>query len=161
MNNETQAAELTVPASVPVPEARTERAAPLLAEEQLEYASVLDVGMKLGLLLLLVTFAIYVLGVLTPHIPVDDLPKYWSLPLKKYLAATGIHPGWGWVHMLREGDFLNFIGIAFLSGVTILCFLKVIPIFFRKSEFVYGWLAVLEVLVLVLAASGVLRGGGH
>jgi hypothetical protein len=130
-------------------------------EEQVAYARLLDLGMKVGLLALIVTFLIYVMGILAPHVPVNDLPKYWSMPVKKYLEATNIHPGWSWLGMLGKGDFLNFIAIAFLAGVTILCYMRIIPILFRKKDTVYGILAILEVLVLVLAASGVLRAGGH
>jgi hypothetical protein len=138
-----------------------EKPLPAIAEEQVAYAKLLDLGMKVGLLLLTVSFGLYVFGVLTPHIPVNDLPKYWSMPVKKYLAATGISAGWGWLSMLRKGDFLNFAGIAFLSAITIFCYLAVIPVFFRKKDSVYAWLSILEVLVLVLAASGVLKAGGH
>ncbi|HEY6002452.1 MAG TPA: hypothetical protein VIV57_06220 [Anaeromyxobacter sp.] len=134
---------------------------PRIAEEQLAYAQVLDVGMKLGLLLLLVTFALYVTGLVSPHIPVTDLPRYWSLPVKEYLAATGIPRGWSWIGMLGSGDFLNFLGIAFLGGVAIACYLAISPIFFRKRDRLYGWLALVEVAVLALAASGLLKVGGH
>jgi len=130
-------------------------------EEQLAYAKLLDVGMKVGLIMLVITFVIYLLGALTPHIPVNDLPKYWSMPVNEYLKATDIHTGWSWLYQLGKGDFLNFVGIAFLSGVTILCYMRIIPILFRKKDTVYGILAVIEVLVLVLAASGILKAGGH
>lgn len=130
-------------------------------EEQLAYAKLLDMGMKFGLLYLTITFIIYFTGVLTPYIPVNDLPKYWTMSVHKYLEATGIHPGWSWLGMLGKGDFLNFTGIAFLAGVTILCYIRIIPIFFRKKDTVYGVLALLEVLILVLAASGILKAGGH
>jgi hypothetical protein len=130
-------------------------------EEQLAYAKILDMGMKIGLLALIVTFIVYLTGVLTPHVPVNDLPKYWSLSVHKYLEATGIHAGWSWLGMIGKGDFLNFIGIAFLAGVTAICYLAIIPILFRKKDTVYGILAIIEVLVLVLAASGILKAGGH
>lgn len=130
-------------------------------EEQLAYAKLLDFGMKLGLLVLIITFIVYLSGILSPHIPVNDLPRYWSMSVHKYLEATGIHPGWTWLGMLGKGDFLNFIGIAFLAGVTILCYLRIIPILFRKKDSVYGILAIVEVLILVLAASGILKAGGH
>ncbi|MCL4475793.1 MAG: hypothetical protein M1508_06160 [Nitrospirae bacterium] len=130
-------------------------------EEQVAYAKLLDVGMKAGLLALIATFVIYVMGILTPHVPVNDLPKYWAMPVKEYLEATNIHPGWSWLGMVGRGDFLNFIGIAFLAGVTILCYMRIIPILFRKKDSVYGIIAALEVLVLALAASGILRAGGH
>lgn len=130
-------------------------------EEQLAYARLLDLGMKVGLASLVVTFLVYLSGVLTPHIPVQDLPKYWGMPVNDYLAATGIQPGWAWIRLLDQGDFLNFLGIAFLAGVTIVCYLRIIPIFLKKKDLVYACLAVVEVLVLTLAASGLLRTGGH
>jgi len=130
-------------------------------EEQLAYARLLDKGMKLGLLMLVISFTIYVFGIFTPHVPVSDLPGYWSMPVKDYLKATDIHTGWSWVHMVGKGDFLNFIGIAFLAAVTIFCYIRIIPILFRKKDSVYGILAIIEVLVLVLAASGILKSGGH
>jgi len=130
-------------------------------EEQLAYAKLLDFGMKLGLLALIITFIVYLSGILSPYIPVNDLPRYWGMSVHKYLEAAGIHPGWTWIAMLGKGDFLNFVGIAFLAGVTILCYLRIIPILFRKKDTVYGILAIVEVLVLVLAASGILKAGGH
>lgn len=130
-------------------------------EEQIAYAKLLDIGMKFGLLILVITFIIYATGILTPFIPVNDLPKYWGMPVHKYLEATGIHPGWSWLAMLNKGDFINFIGVAFLAGVTILCYIRVIPILFRKKDAVFGIIAILEVLVLALAASGILKSGGH
>lgn len=130
-------------------------------EEQITYAKILDLGMKSGLLALIITFVVYLSGVLTPHIPVNDLPKYWGMSVHEYLEATGIHPGWSWLGMLGKGDFLNFIAIAFLAGVTVICYVAIIPILFRKKDTIYGVLAILEALVLVLAASGLLKAGGH
>jgi MFS superfamily sulfate permease-like transporter len=130
-------------------------------EEQLAYAKLLDLGMKIGLLMLVITFIIYLFGIFTPYIPVEELPNYWKLPVKEYLKVTGIHPGWTWLVMVGKGDFLNFIPIAFLAGVTILCYIRIVPILFGKKDTVYAFLAIIEVLVLVLAASGALKSGGH
>jgi hypothetical protein len=130
-------------------------------EEQLTYARILDFGMKIGLLILIVFFIIYVTGILPSYIPVNDLPKYWKLSVHQYLDATGIQQGWTWLKLLNKGDFLNFLGIAFLAGVTIICYIAIIPIFFKKKDVVYGVLAIIEVLVLLLAASGILKTGGH
>lgn len=130
-------------------------------EEQLAYAKLLDSGMKTGLLILIVTFAVYMSAVLTPHVPLEELPNYWKMPVHKYLAAADIHPGWAWLGMIGKGDFLNFIGIAFLAGVTIPCYIRIIPILFAKKDTTYAILAIVEVLVLALAASGILKAGGH
>jgi hypothetical protein len=130
-------------------------------EEQIAYAKVEDVGMKIGLVAITVTFIIYLSGILSPHIPISLLPKYWTMPVKQYLKATGIHQGWSWLGLVGEGDFLNLLGIAFLAGLTIVCFLRIIPILFKKKDTTYGIIAIVEVIVLVLAASGILKSGGH
>jgi hypothetical protein len=133
----------------------------MATEEQLAYAKLLDMGMKAGLLMLVITFAVYVSGILTPYVPVNDLPNYWKLPVKQYLEVTHIPHGWAWIGMAAKGDFLNFFGIAFLAGVTIICYIRIVPILFRKKDTIYAVLAILEVLVLTLAASGLLKSGGH
>ncbi len=129
--------------------------------EQLAYAAILDKGMKIGLLMLIITFIVYLTGILSPYIPVNDLPKYWGHPVHQYLQETGIHAGWSWLGMVGKGDFLNFIPIAFLAAVTVACYLRILPILFEKKDIAFGVIAILEVLVLVLAASGLLKAGGH
>lgn len=130
-------------------------------EEQLTYSSWLNVGMKVGMAMLLISFALYMLGVMQPHVPVEDLPKYWTMSVGDYLHAANVPNGWGWLNMLGTGDFINFLGIAFLSGVTIICYIRIVPILLKKGDKVYAILAIVEVLVLALAASGVLKSGGH
>ncbi len=162
MNEKSDVVEVVRGAVTPIRVVRAaERERPAIAEEQLAYAQVLDRGMKLGFLLLLVTFLLYVSGLVSPHVPVEELPRYWSLPVREYLAATGTHGGWSWLGMLAKGDYLTFLGIAFLSGVAIVCYLAITPIFFRKKDSVFGYLALAEVTVLLLAASGVFGVGGH
>lgn len=141
--------------------ARGEKRVVEIAEEQLTYAKLLDQGMRVSILVLIVSFTLYASGLLAPYVPVADLPKYWGMPVKQYLGATGIHSGWSWVGLVGQGDFSNFIGIAFLSGITIACYLAIIPAFLRKRDLTYAVIAVVEVLVLTLAASGLLQSGGH
>ena len=128
-------------------------------EEQLLYAGLLDKGMKLGMVILLLTFAVYMFGIAKPHVPVDKLPEYWKMSVHEYTQAADVKTGWGWISNISSGDFMNFIGIAFLSGVTILCYLAIVPGLLRKGDRIYALLAVLEVVILVLAASGVLKSG--
>lgn len=131
------------------------------SEEQIRYALMLSSGMKAGLAALILTFFLYISGIVSPHIPKDAISNFWHLPVAEYLNATGIKSGWNWVSLIKKGDFLNFIGIVFLSGVTIVCFIGIIPIFLRKKDTVYAIIAFVEVAVLVFAASGILKTGGH
>ncbi len=129
--------------------------------EQVLYANVLAKGMYVGLLCLFVTFALYVSGTMASYIPKEDLSKYWSMPVDEYLDKTEIEPGWAWVSMVGYGDFVNFIGIALLAGVTIVCYLAIVPSLIKSKDWVYAGLAMLEALVLTVAASGILGAGGH
>jgi hypothetical protein len=131
------------------------------SEEQMAYAGVLNIGMWLGLAVLVITFFIYLSGVLPNFVPIDDLPKYWTMRVHDYNVAMHAPTGWGWVPLVGKGDYLNFVGIAMLSGLTILCFLVILPILFRKKDTAYAVIAIVEVLVLSLAASGLLKVGGH
>lgn len=127
--------------------------------EQLVYANILEKGMYFGLLILFITFALYVFGIMKPYIPVGDLSHYWSMSVHEYLTEARIQPGWGWAAMLGYGDFINFIGVAILAGVTIICYLAIVPTLLRNKDIVYAVIAVLEVVVLSLAASGILAAG--
>ena len=129
--------------------------------EQLLYASILEKGMLLGMLLLLVTYVVYVSGILDPYIPLTDVHKYWSMNVHDYLQQAKIEPGWAWLKMVRYGDFLSFVAIALLAGVTIFCFLAIIPLLLKQNDKLYAFLSVLEVIILCIAASGILGTGGH
>ena len=128
---------------------------------QLRYADTLFYGALLGFVAMLVTYALYVLGVLTPQIPLEEMPRLWSQSAAAYRAAGNIPQGWGWLALVGKGDMCNFIGIAFLAALTIFCFVQLAVGLVRQKQWLMAIIAILEVLVLSLAASGVLVAGGH
>jgi hypothetical protein len=130
-------------------------------EEQILYANILNKGMLIGLVGLVITFIIYGAGILKPIIPLEQVQNYWVMPVSDYLQQSGIHAGWAWLGNLGYGDMLNFLPIAFLSLLTIICYLAIIPGLMRKKDTAYVVLAVIEVVVLLVAASGILGSGGH
>ncbi|MHC4606901.1 MAG: DUF1634 domain-containing protein [Planctomycetota bacterium] len=144
--------------------------------EQILYARVLQVGMFIGLAALFVTFFLYAMGVMAPAVPLDELSEYWTgekgdpeirAGVDRYLDAINkdfLHrehapTGWSWLGLLGYGDFVNFIGIAILAAVTIICYLAILPLLIRRKDKAFLLMAVAEIVVLVLAASGVLAGG--
>ena len=135
--------------------------------DQILYASILAKGMYLGLGLLLATFFLYLTGIVQPGVPIEELPRLWTLSAHEYLEAVNheylhrpeIVVGWGWMGLLAMGDYLNFVGIALLAAVTIACYMGILPNLFRRKDWIYGTIAVVEVLILVLAASGVVSVG--
>jgi hypothetical protein len=135
--------------------------------DQILYASILAKGMYLGLGLLLATFALYMTGLLQPGIPIEELPRLWTLSAHEYLEVVNheflhrpeVVDGWRWMALLGMGDYLNFVGIALLAAVTIVCYGGILPNLFRKKDWIYATIAVLEIIVLVLAASGLVAVG--
>ena len=127
--------------------------------EQILYAKILEWGMYVGLLILFITFGLYTIGIMDPYIPMDKISGYWNFNVHDYLEHAGIKDGWAWVGMVKYGDFVNFIGIAILAGVTIICYAAIVPTLLKSKDIVYVILAVIEVIVLTAAASGILAVG--
>jgi len=122
--------------------------------EHIAYANILFWGAWSGLAILVLTYLLYITGIIPPHIPLDVVTKLWAKPVHVYVTQGQVPHGWGWVSLLHTGDFLNFVGIAILAALTVVAFL-------RKGDKLYAIIAILEVLVLVAAASGLISAGGH
>ena len=121
--------------------------------EELRYARVLHIGARVGLVMLIASFAVYVSGVLSPLVPLTDLPKYWGLSAREFVAATHQPTGWAWLMQIGRSDIANLAPIAFLAGVSALCSLAVLPQFVRRGDAMHAAILVLQIVVLVLAAS--------
>jgi hypothetical protein len=78
-----------------------------------------------------------------------------------YLHESGMQAGWSWLGNLGYGDMLNFIPIAFLSALTIFCYMAILPGLIRKKDTAYVILTIVQIVVLIVAASGILGTGGH
>lgn len=128
-------------------------------EEQLRYATLLEWSTRVGLLVLVLSFAAYVTGLMPSFVPMDRLPALWSLPVDQFLAATGMPTGWGWVVLLRHGDVQGLAGIVILAGCSVPCLLALVPVYGARRERAFAALCLAEVAVLLLAASGLLSGG--
>jgi hypothetical protein len=129
--------------------------------EQIVYANILEKGMLLGLVVILVTYCIYVVGIMKPYVPMDSVTRYWQMNVHDYLHHCGIKAGWAWLFLVGYGDFLNFVGIALLAGITMICFLAIVPLLWRENDKLYAVFALLEAAILGVAASGILGSGGH
>jgi hypothetical protein len=117
----------------------------LAAEKR--YAAWLRWGTYVGLGLLVLAFIAYLAG-LPPHFPIAQLPEIWKEPATR--------PPLRWAAMLPASDMLVIAAIAFLTTCSIACLAAVLPVFRRHGETAFVVICVLQVAVLVLAASGLL-----
>ena len=79
----------------------------------------------------------------------------------EYLELTHSPHGWGWVALLSKGDFLNYIGFVLLALMTIFCYLVLLRGYIRHKNWIFSTIAFMEIVVLSIAASGILGSGGH
>jgi hypothetical protein len=123
---------------------------------QARYARWLTWGTRVGLAILTLGFAAYVTGVVALHVPIERLPALWDRPSGEVLLQTGIRAGWGWTEFIHRSDMLVLAGIALLASCSIACLAAVIPVFRARGERIYVGICIVQIAVLVVAASGLL-----
>ena len=131
------------------------------SREQIIYANFLIIGVWAGIIILVATYVIYVTGILPSHVEMSLIPRVWGKGVSEFLEITHSPHGWEWVSLLAKGDFLNYTGFALLALMTIFCFLVLVRGYSRRKDWTFVAIAVLEIIVLSLAASGILNVGGH
>lgn len=182
--------------------AGSEKAGVKATEEQLIYSRILNVCMKIGLVAIVLSFLVYVTGILPPKLDINEVIRNWGDAPKASASATGgadktvkasvstgssekasteksgsghekktaydkmleengIEHGWGWVKLYNYGDFINLFPIAFLASITVLCYIAIVPSLLKKGDTIYAALAIIEILILLGAASGIISGGSH
>jgi len=124
------------------------------------YARSLDRATKAGFVIALSAFLIYVSGALPAYVPVAELVRYWSLPVDRFIAATGAPQGWAWLRLLGYGDALNVAAVALLALVTPLCYARLLPVLVAERDWLQAALAAAQLAVLLTAASGLVSALG-
>jgi hypothetical protein len=132
---------------------------PQVSPEQLRYARLLDAGMRFGLGLLVLGFLLYVMDIVPARVALESLPRLWTLSATDYLRATATPDGWGWMALLHYGDMLPLLGVVALCGISMVCFVGLLPLYAAYRDWPYFAIALIEIGVLALAASGVLTAG--
>jgi hypothetical protein len=133
---------------------------PQQSPEQLLYARLLDWGARLGFVLLLAGFAVYVFGWADALVPLEQLPQLWNQPADVFRQRAGMPDGWAWLALVHKADVANLLGIALLAGCSLPPLLAAMGLYLKRREWTPALLCAGVVAVVLLAASGLL-GVGH
>lgn len=125
---------------------------------ELTYARWLAWCTGIALTVLVASFFAYVFQLSEPLIALERLPQVWGLPVDRFREATGGPAGWDWLRFAARGDYANLVGVTLLALVTVVCYLRVLPVLLRQGERTLAVLAAAQILVLLAAASGLLAG---
>jgi hypothetical protein len=128
-------------------------------KEQLVYARILWYGGIISIVAITAAYIVYITGILPHYIEFDKIVELWGKKSHKFVEETNTPIGWEWLKLVMYGDFLNLLLLTFLSFLTIVCYLAIIPLLVAKKDFIYFVIALVEVLVLLLAASGLIVAG--
>ncbi|TGE31552.1 DUF1634 domain-containing protein [Desulfosporosinus sp. Sb-LF] len=131
-----------------------------VSPEQNRYASILLVCSWAGIIVMLITFLLYMGGLFNPLVKPSDMPLYWGLNVHQYLQVTHAPSGWDWMRLINHADYLNLVGLAFLGIVSVLGYISLFIDYSRKKDFPFLLMVALEILVITLAASGIFRISG-
>jgi hypothetical protein len=93
-------------------------------------------------------------------VPLEQLASLWDLPVDEFLERTGAPAGWEWLRLLGYSDYLALACVALIGTVTLVCYLAILPLLVRVGERLEAVLVAAQVIVLLIAASGALAGGG-
>lgn len=124
-------------------------------EAQRLYAASMERLVRICLVFLALAFLLYLSGLVPAAVPVHEVPARWGLPLAEYQALAACDPEKGFCPWTRSGgDCLTFAAIFLFNLVPVLCYLRLVPLLSRQGERVLLAFAVLQVLVLLAAAAG-------
>jgi hypothetical protein len=129
--------------------------------EQLSYANLLFVGAWAGIFVMMITYFLYVADIFPPYVGFSVIVDNWDKGVEQFLKITHAPHGWGWLGLLEKGDYLNYLGLVLISVLTIICYLFLMAGYRKRRDWTYFFISLVEILVLALAASGLLGTGGH
>ncbi|MFP4384611.1 MAG: DUF1634 domain-containing protein [Spirochaetia bacterium] len=120
------------------------------------YITILKWGVGLGFIILFTGFVIYLSGFPEAAIPPEQVTGYWHLSAEKYREAVGFQTGWSWIRSLPRSDYLSYASLIYFALITPVCLAAVLPQFVRDRKYHYALITAGMLVILILAASGVI-----
>jgi hypothetical protein len=118
------------------------------------YARVLWIASLIGFFIAVITFLLYLSGIMVPRIPLGEIPGIWFLSSGEVMRLYGIPMGWGWLRLIARSDMACYAALAFIASGTIIALISVFIVYLSRRNLLYALIILLQLIVLCLAASG-------
>ena len=132
-----------------------------VSSPQLTYAGIQHRIALIGQIILALAFGLYVLNVLPQKAAIEDIAHLWHLSAEELNEELDIPTGWSWVSYIDHSDIISYATIIFLALGTFFCLTGAAVSFIREKNVTYTIIVILQILVLLTAASGIIAGIAH
>ncbi|NTU59187.1 MAG: DUF1634 domain-containing protein [Chlorobiaceae bacterium] len=129
---------------------------------QLAYAKTLDYVAHSVIIVMAAGYFLYLTGLLPLSVPIETIAGNWHLSASRLQAKLHLASGWSCFTRpegIFHGDIVSYISVIFLSLATLICLVSAFLVFIGEKKRLYSAITLLQVIVLLVAASGILSAG--
>jgi hypothetical protein len=129
---------------------------------QFAYAKTLDIVAHAVMLVIGIGYLLYILRLLPLTVPIETIAGNWQLSSSELQSKLHVFCGWSCftsLPVLLHGDAVSYASVVMLSMATLFCLVTAVMAFFREKNHLFLMIAILQVVVLLVAASGVMTLG--
>lgn len=124
------------------------------SKEQLLFAKWVQRTVGIGFIFLLIAFIFYLIPCFPKHLEPNTVMQYWHVSASDFVQKTDTPIQWEWVSKIGLMDMLSFASLILLAFSINICLFVLIIYFFRVKNVFYTLFIAIQLLVLLLAASG-------
>ncbi|MFN3383699.1 MAG: hypothetical protein ACK401_02240 [Archaeoglobaceae archaeon] len=128
-------------------------------KEQVVYGKILYYGSIISIVAITAAFIAYVSGIMPHYVDFEKMAELWGKSHHVFVEEAKVPIGWGWVELINYADYLNLLLLAILAFLTIICYIAILPVFATKKDWIYATITLIEIIVLLFAASGFITTG--
>ncbi len=128
---------------------------------QLAYAKIVYRLANIGIIAMTLSYILYITGYPKPFLPIGKLIQLWEKRSTEFIEITQMPLGFDLIHHLSQSDVISLISIIFVSSITIVGYINMLPYFIKENDLPYTLIIVFQIIVFILAACGILSFGDH
>lgn len=123
---------------------------------RVRFADVLFSGSWYSLIILLITFGIYLSGSVEHSMSPEATPAHWHMSAGDFNQLANTPNNWGWLKQMAYGGYWVFAPVAILLSLAPICLMLILPIVLKQKDWLFTTVLLLLLGTLCLAASGLL-----
>ncbi len=118
------------------------------------YVSILRRTVKAAMLLLCLSYLVYLLPGVPLHLAPEHIAAVWKEPAHAFTALHATQGPAGNAVPLLSWDLLPLYCIGFIASISLVCVAALAVFYLRRAKTLYAALAAVQVLVFAVAMSG-------